>query len=101
MDFTIIEREEPFTLDEVFEFIDDLNIGTLDSCELKSRIIDMLQAEKNKMLDEYVKSLKDSLLNNYRHFLKMDSDGFEWLTTDAVETHIDETMKKFMSKGGE
>lgn len=101
MDFTITEREEPFTLDEVFEFIDDTNISKLDACELKSRIVDMLQAEKKKMLDEYVESLKDSLLNNYRHFLKMDSDGFEWLTTDAVETHIDETMKNFMSKGGE
>ena len=95
-DFTITEREEPFTLDEVFEFIDDTNIGKLDVCELKSRIVDMLQAEKYKILDEYTESLKDSLLNNYRHFLRMDSDGFEWLTTDAVETHINETLKKFM-----
>ena len=53
MDFTITERGEPFTLDEVFEFIDDTNISKLDACELKSRIVDMLQAEKNKMLDEY------------------------------------------------
>ena len=96
MDFTITERTEPFTLDEVFEFIDDTNIGKLDVCELKSRIVDMLQAEKYKILDEYTESLKDSLLNNYRHFLRMDSDGFEWLTTDAVETHINETLKKFM-----
>ena len=93
--FTIIEREEPFTLDEVFEFIDDTYITKTDAHELKSRIVDMLQAEKNKILNEYTESLKDSLLNNYRHFLRMDSDGFEWLTTDAVETHIDETLKKF------
>lgn len=94
-DFTITEREEPFTLDEVFEFIDDTYITKTDAHELKSRIVDMLQAEKYKILDEYAESLKDSLLNNYRHFLRMDSDGFEWLTTDAVETHIDETLKKF------
>ena len=95
-DFTITEREEPFTLDEVFEFIDDTYITKTDAHELKSRIVDMLQAEKNKILNEYTESLKDSLLNNYRHFLRMDSDGFEWLTTDAVETHIDETLKKFI-----
>lgn len=95
MDFTITERTEPFTLDEVFEFIDDTYITKTDAHELKSRIVDMLQAEKNKILNEYTESLKDSLLNNYRHFLRMDSDGFEWLTTDAVETHIDETLKKF------
>ena len=96
MDFTITEREEPFILDEAFGFIDDTNTSKLDAHELKSRIVDMLQAEKNKILNEYAESLKDSLLNNYRHFLKMDTDGFEWLTTDAVETHINETLKKFM-----
>lgn len=48
-----------------------------------------------KAIDDFADELKHSLLNNYRHFLRMDSDGFEWLTTDAVETHIDETLKKF------
>ena len=43
-DFTITEREEPFTLDEVFEFIDDTYITKTDAHELKSRIVDMLQA---------------------------------------------------------
>lgn len=53
----------------------------------------------NKAIDDFADELKHSLLNNYRHFLRMDSDGFEWLTTDAVETHIDETLKKCIVKG--
>ena len=52
----------------------------------------------NKAINDFADELKHSLLNNYRHFLRMDSDGFEWLTTDAVETHIDETLKKFIVK---
>lgn len=42
-----------------------------------------------KAIDDFVTKLKDSLANNYKHFISTDSDGFEWLTTDAVETHID------------
>ena len=43
----------------------------------------------NKAIDDFVTKLKDSLANNYKHFISTDSDGFAWLTTDAVETHID------------
>lgn len=50
-DFTITERTEPFTLDEVFSFIDDTNISEMDACELKSRIVDVVQAEKPKCED--------------------------------------------------
>lgn len=42
-----------------------------------------------KAIDDFVTKLKDSLANNYKHFISTDADGFEWLTTDAVETHID------------
>ena len=52
----------------------------------------------NKAIDDFADELRHSLLNNYRHFLRMDSDGFEWVTTDTVETHIDETLKKFIVK---
>lgn len=41
-----------------------------------------------KAIDDFVMKLKDNLQNNYKHFLRMDSDGFEWLTTDAVETIV-------------
>lgn len=53
-DFTITERTEPFTLDEVFSFIDDTNISKMDACELKSRIVDVVQAERNKVIDEFI-----------------------------------------------
>lgn len=65
-DFTITERTEPVTLDEVFEFIDDTYITKTDVHELKSKIVDMLQAEKNKVIDEFVKSLYK--IGEYRDF---------------------------------
>ncbi len=65
-DFTITEREEPFALDEVFEFIDDTYITKTDAYELKSRIVDMLQAEKNKVVDDFIKSLYK--IGEYRDF---------------------------------
>lgn len=52
-DFTITERTEPFTLEEVFDFIDDTNISKIDAHELKSRIVDVIQAERNKAIDEF------------------------------------------------
>jgi hypothetical protein len=52
----------------------------------------------NKAIDEFAERLKDSLKNNFRHLLSVDTDGFEWLTTDAVGTHIDEIAEKM--KGG-
>lgn len=57
-DFTITERTEPFTLDEVFSFIDDTKIGKKDVHELKSRIVDVVHAERNKAIDEFAKRLK-------------------------------------------
>lgn len=48
----------------------------------------------NRAIDDFVYKLKNSLTNNYRHFLKMDSDGFAWLTIDAVETHIGNVAEK-------
>jgi hypothetical protein len=34
-DFTITERTEPFTIEEVFSFIDDTNISKADAHEMK------------------------------------------------------------------
>ena len=58
-EFEITERTEPFTLDEVFDFIDDTNIGKTDAHELKSRIADMVQAERDKAIDEFADKMKE------------------------------------------
>ena len=58
-EFEITERTEPFTLDEVFDFIDDTNIGKADAHELKSRIADMVQAERDKAIDEFADKMKE------------------------------------------
>lgn len=49
---------------------------------------------RNKAIDDFVEQLKNSLMNNYRHLSTKDTDGFDWLTTDAVNTHIDEVAKQ-------
>ena len=60
-EFEITERTEPFTLDEVFSFIDDTNISKMDAHELKSRIVDMVQAERNKVIDECIKIIEETV----------------------------------------
>lgn len=47
-----------------------------------------------KAIEEFAEKLKESMEKKYRHLIDVDRDGFEWLTTDAVETHIDETVKE-------
>lgn len=49
---------------------------------------------RTKAIDDFVEQLKNSLIHNYKHFLTRDTDGFDWLTTDAVNTHIDEVAKQ-------
>ena len=60
----------------------------------------LLAEERNKAIDEFAERLKDSLVHNYRHLLKTDTDGFEWLTTDAVHTHIDKIAEQ-LKEGAE
>lgn len=57
-EFTLVERTEPFTFKEVIDFIDDTNISKVSACELKSRIVDVIQAERNKAIDEFAKKMK-------------------------------------------
>lgn len=52
-----------------------------------------------KAINEFTERLEDSLIHNYRHLLRVDTDGFEWLTTDAVGTHINEIAEEM--RGGE
>lgn len=61
MDFTITERTEPFALQEVLDFIDETNISKLDACELKSRIVNLLQAEREQATSEYEQSYGDEV----------------------------------------
>ena len=49
---------------------------------------------RNKAIDDFAECLKNNLLNNYRHLITTDTDGFDWLTVDAVETYIDEVVKQ-------
>ena len=60
-DFTLTERTEPFTLEEVFEFIDDTNISKIDAHELKSRIVDVVQDTRNKAIDEFAEAIKQDV----------------------------------------
>ena len=57
VDFTITERTEPFTLEEVFDFIDDTSISKIDAHELKSRIVDVVHDTRNKAIDEFTKEI--------------------------------------------
>ena len=47
-----------------------------------------------KAIEEFAEKLKESMEKKYRHLIDVDRDGFERLTTEAVETHIDETVKE-------
>ena len=53
-----------------------------------------IQGIRNKAIEDFTEQLKNSLIHNYKHFLTRDTDGFDWLTTDAVNTHIDEVAKQ-------
>ena len=57
----IVERTEPITIEEVFDFIDDTSIGKMDAHELKSRIVDMEHEVRAKAIDEFVTRLKRHL----------------------------------------
>ena len=50
---------------------------------------------KDSAIKEFVEKLKESILQRFKHLVTTDTDGFEWLTTDSVETHIEETVKNF------
>ena len=62
MEFTLTERTEPFTLEEVFDFIDDTSISKIDAHELKSRIVDVVQDTRNKAIDEFAEKFKQDIL---------------------------------------
>jgi hypothetical protein len=61
----IVERTEPITIEEVFDFIDDTSIGKMDAHELKSRIVDMEHEVREKAIDEFAERLKVGLNASY------------------------------------
>jgi hypothetical protein len=78
-EFNITERTEPFTIEEVFEFIDDTNISKIDAHELKSRIVDVIQAERNKAIDECLKVLKDNI-----EYIETDEEDYRTIDIDSI-----------------
>ena len=45
------------TIEEVFAFIDDAHIKTIDALELKSRIADMVKGERENAVDEFAENI--------------------------------------------
>lgn len=69
--------------------------GMCDSWECKMQTVEDVKKEvREKTIEEFVEKLKESMEKKYRHLIDVDRDGFEWLTTEAVETHIEETLKE-------
>ena len=99
-DFTITERTEPFTLDEVFEFIEDSSLSTLDVCELKSRIVDVIQPEINKAIDEFAERLKSNEFQKYDLDMVFETSRNLSYTEciDAFHEYVDEIAEQL--KGG-
>lgn len=91
-DFTITERTEPFTLDEVFSFIDDTNISKMDAHELKSRIANVVQEVRNQS-EEEVKFLKQWKTDVMNDFCKYDASSVEEIAVHARSKAIDEFAK--------
>lgn len=60
----IVERTEPITIEEVFDFIDDTSIGKMDAHELKSRIADMKHEVRANAIDEFAEKLDDLVLHS-------------------------------------
>lgn len=56
------------TIEDVFSFIDDTHIKTIDTLELKSRIADMVQGEREKAINEFLHNAEtkiyDRILQN-------------------------------------
>ena len=85
---------------DVFKAIQNVGIDVNKEELIKAMQYDRNQYEKGHKdgyadaIDEFAERLKDSLLHNYRHLLTVDTDGFEWLTTDAVGTHINKIAEQ-------
>lgn len=60
-EFTIVERTEPLTLDEVFSFIDETNISKRDAHEVKSRIADAVKGIRENAIDECIKIIEETV----------------------------------------
>lgn len=100
-EFTLVERAEPFTLKEVIDFIDDENtdISKLDAHELKCRIVDVIQAEREKVIDEFAKRLKRDYQAYDIDLCLQDNDHLSYTNSCiALESYVDEIAEQL--KGG-
>lgn len=82
-DFTIAERTDNFTLQEVLDFIDETNISKRDSHELKQMICDMVDGVKLETLETVLniyinknKKYHNDILE-FQKFMKVVSEEME------------------------
>ena len=75
-DYKRVKKWKDDVIDEIYKY--DAN-----------SVEELVHNARQKAINDFTERLKDSLESNYKHLLSIDSDGFAWLTTDAVETHID------------
>lgn len=75
------------------ERLKEQNVRLNKECD---HYIHFTEYAKSEAIKEFAEKLKDSLMHNYRHFLTVDTNGFAWLTTDAVDTHIDNLVKEML-----
>lgn len=84
-----------YRIAEVLPMLEDKQLyGTKALIRDLKSVVDKTEEIRTKTIDEFAERLKDSLMHNYRHLLRVDTDGFEWLTTDAVGTHINEIAEE-------
>ena len=72
----------------------DRNYNSVETTFTQKELEEHERDVRNKANDDFAEKLKESLINNWRYFITTDSDGFNWITTDAVHTHIDELLKQ-------
>ena len=103
-DFTITERTEPFTLDEVFSFIDETHISKSDSHELKSRIVDAVQEVRAKAIDEFAERLSFEISESFIWDIlaTMHKNSSLSDTSGKIEDYVVDTAKEIAEqmKGG-
>jgi hypothetical protein len=72
-EFTITERTEPFTLDEAFDYVDEAGMDKLTAHNLKCLIVEVVQDEKAKTVDEFTEKMQ-AIYQNTKNIPKVEKD---------------------------
>lgn len=78
------------TINQICERTGDLLVSADDVQEIAKKA-------RERAIKEFAERMKDSLIHNYRHLLITDVDDFEWLTIDAVNTHIENVVEQMIA----